>query len=83
MSSDLAPYATHPGLPQFHHQVTECEAELAEAGALARRLRLRLSFHPSQHVVLNSPAEELVAKSAADLIVQAAILDGMGLARRR
>ena len=79
MSSDLAPYATHPGLPQFHHQVTECEAELAEAGALARRLRLRLSFHPSQHVVLNSPAEELVAKSAADLIVQAAILDGMGL----
>ena len=79
MSSDLAPYATHPDLPQFHNQVAECEAELAEAGALARRLDLRLSFHPSQHVVLNSPDESLVAKSAADLIVQSAILDRMEL----
>ncbi len=79
MSSDLVPYATHPDMPQFHRQVVECEAELAAAGALAGRLRLRLSFHPSQHVVLNSPDEDLVAKSAADLIVQAAILDGMGL----
>jgi len=79
MSSDLAPYATHPDMPQFHRQVAECEAELAEVGALAARLNLRLSFHPSQHVVLNSPDEDLVAKSAADLIVQAAILDGMGL----
>ena len=79
MSSDLAPYATHPDMPQFHDQVAECEAELAEAGALAGRLRLRLSFHASQHVVLNSPAEDLAAKSAADLIVQAAILDSMGL----
>ena len=79
MSSDLAPYATHPDMPQFHDQVSACEAELAEAGAVARRLSLRLSFHPSQHIVLNSPDEVLVAKSAADLIVQAAILDGMGL----
>lgn len=79
LSSDLAPYATHPDMPQFHNQVAECEAELAEAGAVAGRLGLRLSFHPSQHIVLNSPDEALVAKSAADLIVQAAILDGMGL----
>ena len=55
MSSDLAPYATHPDMPQFHRQVEACAAELAEVGALAARLRLRLSFHPSQHVVLNSP----------------------------
>jgi UV DNA damage endonuclease len=79
MSSDLAPYATHPDMPQFHRQVEACAVELAEVGALAARLHLRLSFHPSQHVVLNSPAEDLAAKSAADLIVQAAILEGMGL----
>lgn len=79
MSSDLAPYITHPDLAQFHGQVAECAAELAEAGALARRLGLRLSFHPSQHVVLNSPDEALVAKSAADLAVQSGILDGMAL----
>jgi UV DNA damage endonuclease len=79
MSSDLAPYATHPELPEFHRQVDACRAELAEIGALAARSQLRLSFHPSQHVVLNSPDEDLAAKSAADLIVQAAILDGMSL----
>jgi UV DNA damage endonuclease len=79
MSSDLAPYVTHPDLPGFHDQVAECAAELGEAGALARQLGLRLSFHPSQHVVLNSPDEALVAKSAADLVVQSDILDRMGL----
>jgi UV DNA damage endonuclease len=79
MSSDLAPYATHPDLPQFHNQVAECQAELAALGAMARGQDLRLSFHPGQHVVLNSPDPALVAHSAADLIVQAGILDAMGL----
>ena len=32
MSSDLAPYATHPDMPQFHRQVEACAAELAEIG---------------------------------------------------
>ncbi len=79
ISSELAPYATHPDMPQFHRQVEECAAELAQAGALARSADLRLSFHPAQHVVLNAPGAELAARSAADLIVQAAILDAMGL----
>ena len=79
MSSDLAPYATHPDLPQFHRQVDECERELAEVGRLASEHQLRLSFHPSQHVVLSSPDEDLVYRSSLDLIVQASILDRMGL----
>ena len=78
MSSDLAPYATHPDMPQFHRQVERARPSWPSRRG-GRQLRLRLSFHPSQHVVLNSPDEDLVAKSAADLIVQAAILDGMGL----
>ena len=28
MSSDLAPYVTHPDLPQFHNQIAECADEL-------------------------------------------------------
>src|SRR5512142_341135 len=55
MSSDLAPYATHPGLPQFHNQVAECAAELAGLGLLARDLGLRLSFHAVAATVINSP----------------------------
>jgi len=79
MSSDLAPYATHPDMPQFHGMVAESAAELAAVGAKARRLGIRLSFHPSQYVVLNSPNSELVRKSAWDLASQAEMLDRMEL----
>src|SRR3954467_6076988 len=73
MSSDLAPYATHPDLPQFHKQVTESRKELKAIGRRARDLKLRLSFHPSQFIVLNSPDAALRNKSIWDLRVQAEI----------
>ena len=79
MSSDLAPYATHPDMPQFHGMVAESDTELRAVGAKARALGVRLSFHPSQYVVLNSPDPELVRKSAWDLLSQAEMLDRMEL----
>jgi UV DNA damage endonuclease len=79
MSSDLAPYATHPDMPQFHGMVAESAAELAAIGAKARRLDIRLSFHPSQYVLLNSPDATLTEKSIWDLSSQAEMLDRMEL----
>jgi UV DNA damage endonuclease len=79
MSSDLAPYLTHPDMPQFHRQLEESAAELAALGERARSQGLRLSLHPSQYIVLNSPDETLVAKSVADIEAQVALLDLMGL----
>lgn len=78
-ASDIAPYATHPDLPRFHDQVAESGAELTAFGARARAAGMRLSFHPSQYVLLNSPDEGLTERSIADLSVQADILDRMGL----
>ncbi len=78
MSSDMAPYATHPEMPQFHAMVRESASELEYAGKLAREADIRLSFHPSQFIVLNSESEELTKKSMADLDSQAEILDRMG-----
>lgn len=77
MSSDIAPYATHPDMPQFHGMVRESAASLAALGRKARELNIRLSFHPSQFVVLNSPDRDLVAKSVWDLTSQAEMLDLM------
>lgn len=77
MSSDLAPYATHPDMPQFHGMVKESRAELRAIGAKARRLGLRLSFHPSQYIILNSPDRSLTKKSVWDLTSQAEMLDLM------
>ena len=81
MSSDIAPYVTHPEMPQFHHQIHEARGELRALGRRARQLDLRLSFHPSQFIVLNSPDPELVRKSIADLAAQAEMLDRMELGR--
>ena len=77
MSSDIAPYATHPDMPQFHGQVTEAAAELRALGQRARDAGLRLSFHPSQYTILNSPNPELNRKSIWDIESQASILDTM------
>ena len=78
MSSDLAPYATHPDMPQFHTMVRESDGDLQRVGRLARESDIRLSFHPSQFIVLNSESETLTQKSMADLDSQADMLDRMG-----
>ena len=79
LSSDLAPYATHPDMPQFHGMVAESARELQTIGDKAKQLGIRLSFHPSQYIILNSPDAELVKKSIADLVSQAEMLDRMEL----
>jgi UV DNA damage endonuclease len=79
MSSDIAPYETHPEFTQFHGQVKACATELRQLGAEARRLNLRLSLHPSQFIVINSPDAELRRKSVWDLKSQSEILDCMEL----
>ena len=79
MSSDLAPYLTHPDLPQFHKQLEEAEEDLIALGKKAREYDLRLSLHPSQYIVLNAQDEAIAAKSIADLNAQAQILEIMGL----
>ncbi len=78
MSSDMAPYATHPDMPRFHTMVRESAPELEYVGRLAREADIRLSFHPSQYIVLNSENEQLTRRSMADLDSQAEILDRMG-----
>jgi UV DNA damage endonuclease len=79
MSSALAPYATHPALPHFHSQVADCAEELAAVGELASADGLRLSVHPSAHVVLNSPDAAVAERAMIELSTQVAILDRMGL----
>jgi UV DNA damage endonuclease len=79
MATALAPYASHPELPQFHHQVEECAAELSELGELARELDLRLSTHPGQYTVLNSESDAVRAAAVAELEIQGALFEAMGL----
>jgi UV DNA damage endonuclease len=79
LASDLAPYASHPGLPEFHHQIEECRGELARLGTMAGDLDLRLSLHLPLSTILNAE-DELVARQAAnELSIQAQMLDAMNV----
>jgi UV DNA damage endonuclease len=78
ISSNIAPYATHPDLTQFHGQIEECRDDLARVGAKAERLDIRLSMHPGQYVVLNSPHEYVAQAAARDFAHQADLLDALG-----
>ena len=77
ISSDFAPYLTHPDLPQFHNQIEEAKDDLIALGQRARAMNLRLSFHPSQYIVLNSPQEKLFHGAQLDFNAQARMLDMM------
>jgi UV DNA damage endonuclease len=66
-------------MPQFDAMVAESDAELRAIGAKAKRLDIRLSFHPSQFVLLNSPNPKLTQKSIWDLSSQSEMLDRMEL----
>lgn len=79
ISSEIAPYVTHPDMPRFHNQIEECAGELAQLGERASSQGLRLSMHPSQYIVLNSPDEKIYAASVRDFEYHARFLDAMGL----
>jgi UV DNA damage endonuclease len=80
MSSSLVPYGTHPDLPEldYRRQIGACEERLAAIGARARAAGMRLSTHPGQYTVINSPDAELAAKARMDLEQDALLLDAMG-----
>ncbi len=77
-SSDFAPYLTHPDMPQFHNQLEEAQEELIALGKRAQKLNLRLSFHPSQYILLNSPNEKLTEGSIREFVAASTMLDLMG-----
>ncbi len=79
LSSGVAPYITHPDLPQFWGQIDECRDELAALGEKARRYRLRLSSHPAQFTLLNALDPAILASSLRDFDYHVALLDALGM----
>jgi UV DNA damage endonuclease len=77
LADDLAPYLTHPDMPQFGGQIEECADLLAETGALARAHGIRLTMHMGLHVALAAPDEVIAARSAAAIAAQAQLLDAL------
>ncbi len=81
INSQVLPLATHPvsgyTLPDLDEDGT-IAAAFRGAGALARTLDIRLSFHPDQFVVLNSERADVVQSSVREMELQGYIASLVG-----
>jgi UV DNA damage endonuclease len=77
ISSGIVPFGSHP-INTFPWQ-THFAAGFRAIGDYIRAENLRVSLHPDQFVVLNSPNADIVQRSIAELEYQGAMLDLMEL----
>jgi UV DNA damage endonuclease len=77
ISSDIVPFASHPvctfdWASYFKH-------EFRELGGCIRENDIRVSMHPDQFVLINSPRRDVVEKSINELGYHCRVLDAMEL----
>lgn len=77
-SSQLVPLATHEELTGWNYREV-LQAELAGVGQVVQETQMRVSTHPGQHTVVNSPVKSAWELARKDLDYHQTILDGMGL----
>ena len=74
-SSDLVPFASHPDFPFDWAEAFDWKFE--EVRRLVKAEGLRVTVHPGQYTVLNSPREEVVEAAVAELEYHARLLELM------
>jgi len=77
LSSDLIPFASHPvcRVPWF----AVFAADFSAIGAQMRDGGMRISMHPDQFTLINSPDPDIFKRSAAELNYHARVLDLLNL----
>jgi UV DNA damage endonuclease len=77
ITSDLVPFASHPvcTFPWQKHVADD----LAAIGEFIAASGIRISMHPDQFIILNSPDPKIVERSIAELMYHAELLDLMEL----
>lgn len=77
ISSDTIPFAGHP-VNTFDWR-EHFRERIKEIGSFIRENDIRISMHPDQFILLNSPKKDILDRSINDLKWQADLLDLMGL----
>ena len=81
INSQILPVKTHPTAGYDVAELPGSQdiiARFKECGSFARAHNLRLSFHPDQFVVLNSPNPRTLAHSLAELNYQSEVAEWVG-----
>lgn len=81
VNSQILPLRTHPDAAYAVAELPDAASIILafrDCGQLAERFGVRLTFHPDQFVVLNSPDAQIVRNSIAELVCQAEVADWIG-----
>lgn len=77
ISSDIIPFGSHPVNTLKWWEIFAGQLRAIGQNALVHKIRL--SMHPGQYTVLNSPDETVAGRAIADLKYHAQFLDALGL----
>ncbi|NLT18681.1 MAG: UV DNA damage endonuclease [Firmicutes bacterium ADurb.Bin080] len=66
ISSDLIPFGSHEDIPVRNWE-EYFEEDLLKIREIIKKTGIRLSMHPGQYTVLNSPSEDIVKRAVRDL----------------
>ncbi|MFX0170909.1 MAG: UV DNA damage repair endonuclease UvsE [Candidatus Hodarchaeota archaeon] len=77
--ADFIPFASHPVSLPLSEILDFFRDELENIGAYIQKHNFRISMHPGQYTIINSPKEEVVDKAIQELLYNTLVLDKMGL----
>lgn len=79
ISSDIVPFASHPVCTfNWQHHFAK---KLKSVGEYIKKYSIRISMHPDQFVLINTPKKSVLENSVKELIFHAELLDLMELER--
>ncbi len=79
VSSDIVPLSTHPEMKYLWCKDEEIKALCHEIRGFSIKHGMRLSMHPGQYTLLNSPNESVVERSVEDLRYHQVLGDMLGV----
>ncbi len=77
ISSDTVPFASHP-ICQFDWH-NHFKKQLSDTGNFIKENDIRISMHPDQFILINSPDEDITNRSISELDYHSTLLDSMHL----
>ncbi|MCD7897206.1 MAG: UV DNA damage repair endonuclease UvsE, partial [Planctomycetaceae bacterium] len=76
ISSDIIPFGSHPDVRFPWRDL--CADDLAVTAAALKNSVIRVSMHPGQYTVLNSPDDGVAERAIQDVVYHADVLDALG-----